>query len=220
MTRLVLVRHGKALDVAGRCIGRTDVPLSAEGARAIRGLVENGIQSLDLRLDGRTRLISSDLRRAVESANILAAAMGRCVEHDIRLREIDFGEWDGRSWSEIERADPERLRCWLERWAEVAAPGGEGVGDLLRRAAGWIGDIVTPRELDEVIVVVSHAGWIRAAVSHLLGRDIASMFDIPVDHASATIIDVGAAGGARCRPARRTHDREAGVELPGLFRWR
>jgi broad specificity phosphatase PhoE len=48
--------------------------------------------------------------------------------------------------------------------------------------------------VDRCIVAVSHAGWIRAAVTHLFGSDPARLFDIPADHAHATIVDVGASG--------------------------
>ena len=193
-TRLVLLRHGEALGVAGRCIGQTDVPLSRDGAAAIRRLVADGPESLIGTFDGRTRVFSSDLRRATESAAIVATAVGCDSVQDARLREISFGEWDGQPWSDIECAYPEQLRSWMELWTESAAPGGESVGDLVNRAAEWIGDVVTGQSSAIAIVVVSHAGWIRAAVSHLLGYDIARMFEIPVDHARMTIIDVGAAG--------------------------
>lgn len=194
ITRLVLLRHGEALGVAGRCIGQTDVPLSPDGAAAIRGLVVDGPASLIGAFDGGVRVVSSDLLRAAESAEIVAAALECNVVQDARLREMSFGEWDGQSWSDIECAYPEQLQSWTERWTETAAPGGESVGDLVKRAAEWIGDAVTGQSSAIAIVVVSHAGWIRAAVSHLLGCDIARMFEIPVDHARVTIIDVGAAG--------------------------
>ena len=194
MTRLVLLRHGEALGVAERCIGHTDVPLSPDGAAAIRRLVVDGLQSLTGTRSGNVRLVSSDLRRAFESAEILAAVTGCHPVSDARLRELDFGEWDGRSWSEIECSDAERLRSWMQRWTEGTAPAGESVGDLLRRARNWLGDTLTRQSAGQIYVVVSHAGWIRAAVSHLLGYDIAHMFEIPVDHARATVIDVGDSG--------------------------
>lgn len=101
---------------------------------------------------------------------------------------MNFGEWDGRSWSDIERADSDRFRDWMERWVDLAPPRGESAADVARRAAEWITDALSAS--DEQIVVVSHAGWIRAALCHLLNRSLAQMFDIPVDHAHATIVDV------------------------------
>ena len=194
VTRLVLLRHGEALGVAGRCIGQTDVPLSPDGAAAIRRLVADGPRTLIGTCEGVVRVVSSDLRRAAESAEIVAAALDCDVVQDARLREISFGEWDGHSWSDIECGYPEQLRTWMERWTETAAPGGESVDDLLKRATEWTSDAVSGQSSATTIVVVSHAGWIRAAVSHLLAYDIAHMFAIPVDHARVTIIDVGAAG--------------------------
>ncbi len=185
MTRLAFVRHGRAIVADNLCIGHTDVPLSPEGVDAIRALAKRvGARSV--------RIVSSDLRRATESAAIIGVAYGCEVHRDARLREMNFGEWDGRSWTDIERDDPNRLRDWMERWADLAPPGGESAADVSHRAVEWIAEILaTP---DESIIVVSHAGWIRAALCQLLGRDLARMFELPVDHARATIVDVTRAG--------------------------
>jgi alpha-ribazole phosphatase/probable phosphoglycerate mutase len=192
MTRFVFVRHGSASNVAGRCIGHTNAPLSQEGAAAIRELFRNAAESYDR----NTRIISSDLLRAVESAQIISTMTGLPLELDARLREMNFGRWDGRSWSEIERDDAKILHAWMERWSETTTPDGEGARTVLERAIDWINDVATPNNHGRQIITVSHAGWIRAAVTHLTKRDIARMFEIPVDHAHATIIDVATSGNA------------------------
>ena len=180
-------------------MGHTDLPLSLEGALAIHRLVDDALQPLTAHSDV-VRVVSSDLRRALGSAWLTADVTRRVVESDPRLREISFGEWDGKSWVEIERADPVRLRQWMEHWTDSSAPGGESVHDLQHRAVSWLADNVSlpaaPGAPARAIVIVSHAGWIRAAVSHLLGTDIGSMFEIPVDYAHVTAIDI-ASGGPR-----------------------
>jgi alpha-ribazole phosphatase len=192
MTRVAFVRHGRAIVAENLCIGHTDVPLSPEGAASIKALATSA------RLHD-ARIVSSDLRRATESATIIAEAIchperseGSAVQHDARLREMDFGDWDGRSWADIERDDGERLHDWLNRWVDVAAPRGESAADVAGRATEWIAEVLPTS--GEPIIVVSHAGWIRAALCHLLGRDLAQMFEIPVDYARATIVDVTRAG--------------------------
>jgi len=165
----------------------------------MRGLTHGALRPLTA-TRASVRVVSSDLRRALGSAWLTTDVVRRTVESDARLRELSFGEWDGKTWGEIERTDPVRLRLWMERWTEAAAPGGESVADLLRRASSWLASNIpqhaAPGAPSQAIVVVSHAGWIRAAVSHLLGSDIRKMFDIPADHAHVTVIDVGP-GGAR-----------------------
>jgi glucosyl-3-phosphoglycerate phosphatase len=188
MTRIAFVRHGRAIVAENLCIGHTDVPLSPEGADAVRALVACPPEP-SLR-----RVISSDLRRASESATIIADAFGRDIHCDRRLREMNFGEWDGRSWTDIERDDGPRFLDWMDRWVDLAAPGGESAADVALRADEWIAE--TPMKSDDSIIVVSHAGWIRAVLCRMLGRDLARMFEIPIDYARATIVEVTPAGSA------------------------
>jgi 2,3-bisphosphoglycerate-dependent phosphoglycerate mutase/probable phosphoglycerate mutase len=187
MTQLAFVRHGQALAAENRCIGHTDVALSPAGAEAIRQLVVSEPQSANAT---PTRLVSSDLRRAAESARVISAAIGSPVKLDRRLREMSFGAWDGLPWSKIERDDSKRFKRWMEQWTVVAPPGGESAAGLAQRAAEWIIGTLAMATVDERIVIVSHAGWIRAALTHLLGRELANMFEIPVDYARATVVDV------------------------------
>lgn len=181
---IVFVRHGRADNVEGRCVGHFDAPLSESGASAIYELAAM------LSTMGITRITSSDLARARNSAAIIGAALDVPVTIDSRLREMHFGEWDGQTWADIETNDGERWRTWMESWTTVAPPGGEGIDDLARRADAWIADL----RRDESLIVVSHAGFIRAALCRLLGRPIDTLFDIPIDHAHATVIELGEDG--------------------------
>lgn len=192
MTRLVFVRHGRAEGAENRCIGHTDLPLSTQGVDALRELVAG--ESHASTSAGGTRLFSSDLRRAVETADVIAGAIGCPVTRDARLREMHFGLWDGVPWTTIERDDAERLRTWMENWIAAAPPGGESAADLSHRAVRWTTETLATAAPDERIIVVSHAGWIRAALTHLLARDIAGMFEIPVEHARATTVDFSPSG--------------------------
>ncbi|HEY4218444.1 MAG TPA: histidine phosphatase family protein [Gemmatimonadaceae bacterium] len=185
-TRLVLVRHGVARDAAERCIGHTDLPLASDGASGIHALCAFASSVVV----GPVRVVSSDLRRAFDSSAIIAATLGVPVAVDTRLREMNFGEWDGRRWSELEQADGERLRRWTDGWLTESPPGGERLSDVRRRAAEWLRDATSATDaIDQTIIIVSHAGWIRVAITQLLGRAWDDLFEIPVDHAHATVID-------------------------------
>lgn len=190
---LVFVRHGRANGTHGRCIGHTDVPLSAAGARAMRALAASSPALGDAH-DAITpvRIMSSDLQRAAASAGLLAQPWDLVIEHDARLREMHFGVWDGRPWSVIEAEDGARLRAWMRHWVTTRTPCGEGVRDVARRAASWLDERCRSSSgAGRTIIVVSHAGWIRAALCRLLHRPLRQMFELPADHAHATIVALG-----------------------------
>lgn len=191
---LVFVRHGRTVADAGVCIGSTDVALSPEGMTSIRALATAwhtaGARSF---VGEPTRIIASDLRRASDSARVFGLLWNRDVELDRRVREMDFGAWDGQRWDAIEASDAERFRAWSDRWTEIAPPGGEPVSALADRASDWIKEIrASNGAASQTVVAVTHAGWIRVATAQLLGRSLARMFDIPVDYGHATVIRVEA----------------------------
>jgi broad specificity phosphatase PhoE len=165
MTRLVLIRHGEAQVALDGILG---------GERHCRGLSELGRrQAAALRnrfkstgeLGEVDALYSSSLRRAVETAEIIAPALGEFdIRRDRDLREFDPGEADGMSWEEFnsrypapEVRDPNRVRV----------PGGEswvGFGDRVERALATI----AKAHADETVVIACHGGVIEHAF-HLWG---------------------------------------------------
>lgn len=191
---LVLIRHGVTIHADGRCLGHTDLPLAPSGIDAIGALAERwhalGPSS---RVGVPARIVSSDLRRASESARIVADRWALPVERDTRLREMNFGEWDGRLWSDIEAADGGRLRAWTDNWRDASCPGGESLSNVIHRAGSWLDETLdaTP---PSTIAVVSHAGWIRAALCRLLRVPPAEIFHFAVAHARATIVAVRSSG--------------------------
>lgn len=189
---LVLVRHGRPVAEAGRCIGSTDVELSAEGLTSVRALATAWHAAGSRSLIGEpSRVIASDLRRARASARVFGLLWNRDVELDPRVREMDFGRWDGELWATIEATDGERFRAWTDRWTDVAPPGGEQLSAVAARASDWLADIrASEGDAASTVVVVTHAGWIRVAVAQLLGRPLNRMFDIPVDFGHATVLRV------------------------------
>jgi alpha-ribazole phosphatase len=190
--RLVLIRHGATVAWPGTCIGHTDVPLSADGAGAIQSVADQwNITSVG----SPARILSSDLQRAHGSALPFAARFELSVETDARLREMNFGDWDGREWNEIDAADGARLRAWTDCWMEASPPNGERVADLVTRAAEVL-DELRRTEPHNTILIVTHAGWIRAALTLLLDKPVLAMIDWPTDHACATIVDVTDNGAA------------------------
>jgi broad specificity phosphatase PhoE len=164
-------------------VGHADLPLSAAGARDLAALAPGFPAVPD-------RVFASDLARARRSAEVLAEGWGSAVETDARLREMDFGEWDGRTWAELEAADGARLTGWMGDWVNERAPGGESFTDVAARAAAWAAEM--PGE--GTAVAVAHAGSIRALLCHLLGLPLEAAFRVRVDHARVSAVRLGSMG--------------------------
>jgi 2,3-bisphosphoglycerate-dependent phosphoglycerate mutase/probable phosphoglycerate mutase len=165
LRRLVLLRHGQTdHNVEGRMQGHLD-SLLTEAGRAQAAAVAPSIAAL-----GPDRLISSDLRRAFDTAQVVAAASGLDVKVDPRLRETHLGEWQGLTVGEVEQTWPGAIAEWRSDpgWAP---PGGESRIQVVRRSRPVID------ELDEeyadnpegIVVVVAHGGMIAGLVCGLLG---------------------------------------------------
>jgi len=153
-TRLLAIRHGATeWNHTGRFQGRSDVPLSDEGRAQARAL------AAALRREPLRRVIASDLSRAYETARIVAEPHGLPVETDARLREFDFGAWEGLRWDEIVERFPE-LQDRARTEAVLYAPsGGERFDDVVERVRAFVRDF--PREAGS-ITVVTHAGVLHA----------------------------------------------------------
>jgi broad specificity phosphatase PhoE len=186
MLTLHLVRHGAAQDAEGRALGHTDPPLSLEGLEQAKSLVERWTRAPG-------RIVSSDLRRATETAAPLAEFWGLDAKRDARLREMNFGEWDGSPWTVVEREDPARLQSWMETWVATRVPGGESFTDLAARAWDWFAAERVGYPEGE-IVVVAHAGSIRALLCRLLEVDLAEAFSFPVDRGRIATVALSGAG--------------------------
>ena len=158
---LILIRHGptewNALD---RFQGRSDVPLSPEGRVAAHAI------AAALREGPIDKIYSSDLIRAVETARILAAGRGTRIVIDPRLREFDFGRWEGLTWEEITAAHPQ-LRGQAPTAAKLYAPdGGETFAQVRARVRSFLDDLHAADAAAHV-AVVTHAGPLHAFLSLL-----------------------------------------------------
>lgn len=189
--RLIFIRHGEALNATGRCVGHADLPLSESG----RETVQRFARALRTHYASECfaeawQIVSSDLTRTRASAEIVAAELGLTSTEDVRLREMNFGEWDGLAWSDIEASDGERCRAWMEQWTRARPPAGETVADVTGRVSEWLHSTRALPSHITTIAVVTHAGWIRSALCHLTGAPIEQMFDFPADYARATVVEV------------------------------
>jgi broad specificity phosphatase PhoE len=128
---LLLTRHGTTTVGDGIMLGgQLDVPLSDQGRREAEALAG---RLTGVRID---RIISSPMARALETAQVIAR--GRPVEVDDRLRELDYGRWEGLDYAEIDARDPELRARWEEDPASTCSPGGECGNDVAERARAFL----------------------------------------------------------------------------------
>jgi len=186
---LCLVRHGAtAWNRSGRFTGQTDVPLAPEGALQAGAI---GL-ALKRRFGHPAAIFTSDLRRARETAAIIAATCGfsRAIEASPGWREGSFGEWEGLSWWEIEAGNPEAARRWAEDYVSLAPPGGESLEELAVRAGAAIAETLADKRLSREgpIVVVTHAGLIRAVLARFALGGLDHFWDLTVPPGSAVVV--------------------------------
>lgn len=138
MLTLLLTRHGAAAQGDVMLGGQLDVPLMPQGREEAAALARrlNGV-----RID---RIVSSPMLRALETAQIVAT--GRPVEVDARLRELDYGRWEGLTYAEIDSHDPELRARWEHDPAATHSPGGESGDDVAARALNFLVDLIEAEE--------------------------------------------------------------------------
>lgn len=131
---------------------------------------------------------ASDLRRAAETAAIIAAPHHRPVSLVPALREVNFGCWEGLTYDQVCSAYPQAFREWLFHPEETRIPGGESFAEVKARAWAAVRDIVT-RHPGETVLAVSHGGTIRAILSAALVTGAQSIWRLAQDPAAVNVID-------------------------------
>ena len=167
MTRhLLLWRHARtAYNSEARLQGQVDIPLDEVGHWQAR--------TAAARLAARyrpARIVSSDLTRAVETAECLGRLLDLPVEVDPRLRERGFGAWEGLTGREIEARWPGEYAHW-RAGGDPDGVGAESRSDVARRVADGVLDHVARTTGHGPLVVVSHGSAIGSLVAELLGQD-------------------------------------------------
>lgn len=184
--RLLLVRHPKPDIAAGICYGHLDMDADvADLARVAAQL---------LQINKPLATASSPLKRAHQ----LAAAMTNHgwpapSLHD-DLREMHFGEWEGRHWNQVPR---EEVNAWAADTLEFAPPGGESVRQLAERSSRAIRQLFKEAharfpnaKVDDSFMVFCHAGVLQTAQVLLRGETLHPKEDIKLKYTYGDVVDV------------------------------
>lgn len=172
-----LIRHTKPDVEKGICYGQLDLPL-ASTYDAEYACVKNAIK---YRL---TKIFHSPLLRAATLARDLAQDFGCDCERDSRLKELNFGAWEGQKWLDIPR---EEIDPWGEDFVNRAPPGGESFQTLANRTQEFWQSRIVGHE-HEIIGVVCHGGPIRALLASALNTPLKSAFAYRLNYGAVCLL--------------------------------
>ena len=161
--QLILVRHGASeWSSLGRYQGHQPVPLSSLGLKQVHALKE------ELHQYNPERIVSSDLQRTRQTAEIIAKHFILENYFDVRLRELDCGNWAGLTEQEIEALEPQAV-AKLRAGHDIPRGGGETMADVIVRIRAVLADWVRDN-FSGTVIFVSHAYVIRAITQILLNQ--------------------------------------------------
>ena len=166
---LHLVRHPKPAIAPGICYGRLDI--SAENVASVATCLRD-------ELPPGLPVWSSPLRRCRELATLLHPT----PRLDDRLAEMNFGDWEGRPWDSIPRAE---IDAWAADVAGYVPPGGESPLLLQQRALAFVANLAVPEA-----VIVTHAGVIRTLLAHWQGLPRDEWTRLEFAYGSRTTVEV------------------------------
>lgn len=181
-TKLVLVRHGETeWNKTSRYQGVKDIELNKRGKNQAQMLYE---YLKDEKFDA---IYSSTLKRAYHTVKDIAEHQNKDVITIADLMEIDFGEWEGLTFSEIEEQYPELAKKWAKNPMCCKPPEGEHIKEVEKRVGNTI-DRLVDENSDKKILVATHGGIVRIVIAYLLELPLSRIFSIEVDNVSITRI--------------------------------
>ncbi len=165
---IYLVRHTTPDIDKGICYGQSDIGLASTW------LDEFDILKSKLSIDSNFKVISSPLKRCA----FLAETLGKNLSFDNRLKELDFGDWELKSWNDIPEKD---ITPWMQDFVNVAVPDGESYVQLHKRVHDFVKSIITSKG-NQNLCIVSHAGPIRVILSHILNINLKDSFKVKINY--------------------------------------
>ena len=162
-TILILIRHGETpFNRDRRYQGHRDTPLTRKGKKQAKKI------AVRLRNEPLDAIYSSDLKRTGYTAKIINRYQSLKINILPELREIDFGDWEGKTHDEIQRKWGSLLDGWEGKPSEIRIPRGESIKDLAERIRSVVKKIVNNHP-DQRVAVITHGGPIRIILMDALG---------------------------------------------------
>lgn len=184
---IILIRHGTTLwNLEGRIQGISDVELAPEGLRQAKLLAEN------FPFDKVDAIYSSDLSRAKNTAQFIADKFNLPVQTTNGLREMDFGCWEGKYFSELEKNEPDTLKIFHTSPDKLKLDRAETVQQAQNRAMDTINKIIAQYELNSSsrIVCVAHGTINRTILFGILEIPLKNLWRITQFNTAVNVIKV------------------------------
>ena len=178
MTTIFLIRHGPTHTKG--MVGWSDLAADLSDI--------DGLARLEAALPKEAVVISSDLSRAVTTADAIQATRHR-LPHDRDLREMNFGDWELKVFSEVEAETPARLRAFYETPGEISPPNGDSWNAFSARSNAAIDRLVASNQAQNLIVV-AHFGVILSQVQRAFGLTAYQAFGHKIQNLSITNLTV------------------------------
>lgn len=197
-TRFVMVRHGQTADSVRHLFsgsGGTDPELTELGHRQAQHATQRVQASASG--DDFSVLLASPMRRTQQTAHYLAEALDLPIVTDDRLRECDFGEWEGYTMGEIVERYPHDAAAWM-RDPECVPPGGESLAAVRRRMQSFREDVMSQYGGTNVLMV-SHVTPIKSLLWEGLGEVDTVFYRLFLDLASISVAEFYRDGGSTVR---------------------
>jgi len=183
MMNIGLFRHG-ATTFVNRYVGSTDIALSAEGIAEVKR------QHDFLAAQGFDTVYCSPMQRCLQTHRLLQF-QEECIV-DERLREIDFGDWEGRTFEEIVRSTPDLVAQWGRNTADFGFPRGENIDHFRKRVQSFCKLLQNQRGGN--ILILTHGGVIRHMLCHLLGLSAENYLYFKIETARLTMLQLYSEG--------------------------
>lgn len=182
MKRIILARHGESeFNARGIIQGHIDTDLTP------RGIVQGHLLALDIKKRFQVeRVISSDLRRAYRTAHIVGDTLDLEIEKDSRIREMYFGEWEGKSYKEIFEKNRRDFVNWLRNPIKYPLPSQEDEEKFLSRLSDFLDYILKLNEKE--ILIVGHGGSIQGLLCISLNIGLENLWAFKHTNASYSVI--------------------------------
>lgn len=185
MTRIMLVRHGVTeWNNKGRIQGQSDTNLAPDGVHQSRLLTAH------FPFDIVDAIYSSDLHRAFTTAEVIASRFNLDIIPVKEFREINFGEWEGKTFEEVAKEDPVEFKKFFLQPDMLLIKGGETFAEVQNRAITMLKRIVHDIGDKKHIVIVSHGAVIRTIIAYILEMPLRKLWTLKQHNTAVNILRV------------------------------
>jgi broad specificity phosphatase PhoE len=169
MTKIILCRHGHVEGIKPeRFRGRTDLPLTSQGKMEAQALAQKVASTWK-----PAAIYTSPMQRCVETGGAIAAACGIAAHPLNELNDIDYGDWQFKTYAELQKSDPKNFVTWFSTPQYMRFPNGESLQDVAARSANLLRFILN-RHAGSIVVLVGHDSINRVLLLQCLGLPLSS----------------------------------------------